>query len=179
MAIAANVPVAVEQAAGDVATLGFPAQGIARALPRLLARHVVDEGNGVNHELVRRALAFHFAVGQVGEDAHPGVGDALEGIGHLVLRAAEPTLLHRHEHLKGRARAEGVHEGQEAGPLQELRAADPIVAVDVLVRDHPALVGSVGPRALDLARDRLLLIGDVLIGALAGVDGGDHRMTSR
>jgi len=46
----------------------------------------------------------------------------------------------------------------------------------MLRRIHrPALARRVGGRVLDLAGDGLLRIGEVLVGALAGVDGGDHR----
>jgi hypothetical protein len=56
------------------------------------------ESNGVDHGLVGRALTLDLAVGQVGEDAHPGVADPLAGIGHLVLRAAEPVIPRLQEH---------------------------------------------------------------------------------
>ena len=60
--------------------------------------------------------------------------------------------------------------------MRELGAADAVVDVDVLVGDRPALRAAYGARVLDLPRDRLLLVGDaVLVGALAGVDGGDHH----
>ena len=79
------------------------------------------------------------------------------------------------EDLERRLRLERVHEPQEARALRELGAADAVVDVDVVVVDRPALRRGVGLGVLDLAGDGLLLVADaVLLGGLAGVDGGDH-----
>jgi hypothetical protein len=75
---------------------------------------------------------------------------------------------------KGAPRPERVHEPEEARALLELRAAHPVVAVDVALGDGPAFPGGIGVGALELARDGLLLVGHVLVGGLPRVDRGDH-----
>ena len=68
-----------------------------------------------------------------------------------------------------------VHQPQEAGALHELRAADAVVDVNVLLGDGPAFPSGVRLRVLDLAGDGLLVVTDtVLLGRFAGVDGGNH-----
>jgi hypothetical protein len=119
------------------------------ALPGLLPRHVVDEGDRVDHELVRGALPLDLAVGEVAVDSHASVGDALERVGDLVERAAEPALLHDDQGLEGRPRPQGVHEGQVAWALPELRPRDPVVGVDMSIGHGPTLACGVVPGALD------------------------------
>src|SRR5215471_14256998 len=74
-----------------------------------------------------------------------------------------------------RARRERIHEPEKSRALHELGTRDPVVGADVLLGHRPALAHGVRGRTVNLARDGLLLVGDVLIGRLARVDGGDHR----
>ena len=166
VAVPADVAIAVDDAARYVAALGLPAQGIPRALAGLLALHVVDKRNGGHHELVHRGLAADLRIAEVAPHLDAGIGDALQGVGHFVERAAEPALVHDHEHVEGGPGLQsritaGVHQRDEPRALQELRAGDPVVGVDVRVGDGPALARGVGAGALELARDGLLLVGDV------------------
>ena len=157
----------------------MPAAGLAdlrveRPLARLLALDLGAEGGQLHHDLVHRAVERALAVFEVEEHAHARVGDALERPARLDRLAAEPGLLGHDEHLERRPRLERVQKpGQARARAAEDGAGDPVVAVDVLVGDGPALLRGVGAGVLDLAGDRLRLIGDaVLLGALAGVDGG-------
>ena len=73
----------------------------------------------------------------------------------------------------GRGFSAFISRRKPGAPL-ELGAADPVVDVDVGRVDGPALARRVGRRVLDLPGDALLVVGEVLVGRLAGVDGGDH-----
>jgi hypothetical protein len=73
-------------------------------------------------------------------------------------------------------RCQGSHQAHVAGAGREFRAADPVVGVDVLVRDRPPLARGVGFPVLDLPGDGALLIAHAgLIGALSCVNRGFHH----
>src|SRR5262245_52671988 len=75
-------------------------------------------------------------------------------------------------------RAAGVNDVEQTllpDQALHLRAGDAIVRVDVGVGDRPALRGREASRVRDLARDTAVFGAGVLLGALASVDGGDHR----
>ncbi len=75
-------------------------------------------------------------------------------------------------------RLKGVHQAEKSGPFHELGAGDPVVLVDVVQGNRPAPALGIGSRVGDLPGHRLLLVGEVLLGALAGIDCGDHPIGS-
>src|SRR5439155_8892565 len=102
-----------------------------------------------------------------------------ERVRRLDLLATQAGLLGHDEHLERRARGERVHHPDEPGALDELRARDAVVDIDVIVVDQPALAGRVRLRVLDLAGDGLLFVTDaVLLGGLPRIDRSDHRVSS-
>src|SRR5207247_911494 len=127
------------------------------------------------------AIECALAVLEVEEHAHAGLDELLQRVGCLDLLAAEPRLLRHDEDLERWPRLQGVHESDEARTFDELGAGDPVVDVDVLVGDGPALPRRVHARMLELTLDRVTLVaGAGLVGALARVDRGDHaRLLSR
>jgi len=77
--------------------------------------------------------------------------------------------------LKWRPRFQRVHQADESRARRELCAGDPIVNVDRSLVDRPVFLRRERARTLDLARDRLLIVGDPsLRSGFTGVDGGDH-----
>ncbi len=170
------VVVPVAESPGDVPPLGLPAHRVPRPLHRLLPVHPVHVGHGGEHELVGFGGSLDLAIGQVAEHPDPGIHDPAEAVGDLPRGAAEPALIHQNQHLERRPVGEGGHQRHVAGPLLKLRAADSVVHVHVGVSHRPALRSRVRAGPVHLPRDRFLLVGHVLIGALAGVDGCDHAL---
>jgi hypothetical protein len=105
----------------------------------------------------------------------PGVRQPLQDVGGFDLLAPQPGGLAHDDRGEGGTGGQGREERRQARPVDELGAGDTIVNVDVRRIRRPALARRVGRGVLDLPRDALLGIGKILIGALAGVDGGDHR----
>jgi hypothetical protein len=153
---------------------GLPLERVIGALPRPLALLLVGEGGHAHQQLLGRGVDRALAVLEVEEHADAGLRELLQRIGDLDRLAAEARLLGHDEDLEGRPRSERVHQPEVARALQELRAAHAVVSVDVALGDGPALPGRIFPGALELAGDALLLVGEILVGALAGVDRGDH-----
>jgi hypothetical protein len=111
-------------------------------------------------------VAVHGAAGDVA-----ALGFSLQCIDLL---APEPVGVGNQQHLERRPWLQRIEQRDEAGPLGELRARDPIVDVDMLVGGE-AMRGGVGARLVELARGALLVGGDVvLVGGLPRVDGSDH-----
>src|SRR5262249_19799877 len=100
-------------------------------------------------------------------------------IGRFDLLAPEARLLRHDQHLKRRARLERVHQPQKPRALGELRAGDPVVAVDVLLGDGPAFPGGEGAGVFDLPRDGLRLVANtvLLVGFPRVNRGGSHGRT--
>ena len=121
------------------------------------------------HDLVGGTVERPLPILEVEEHAHAGLDELLQRVRRLDRFPAEPRFLRHHEHLERRPRLQRVHQPQKAGTVRKLGAGDPVVDVDVLVGDDPALARGVLARVLDLPRDRLLLVGDaVLLRALCG-----------
>src|SRR3989442_14892110 len=94
----------------------------------------------------------------------------------LPLVAREPIVSGNHQHVErsGLSRIEERPQARTFGLVQG--SAEPVVRVDVRISDGPALLRSVGAPVLDLPNDALGVLGLVaFIGALPGVDRGDHR----
>jgi len=157
-----------------MAPLGLPAHRVPRPLHRLLPLHLGGEGRQVHHHLVHGGAKRALAVLEVVEDPHACVGDFLQRPARLDGLTAEARLLGHDQRLKRGPGLERVQQPQKSWALDELGARDPIVGVDMPSRHAPPLRMGVGGGALDLARDGLLLVRDVLVGALASVDRGDH-----
>jgi hypothetical protein len=64
---------------------------------------------------------------------------------------------------KRRAWFQRVQEAQVARPLGELRAGDPIVCVDKLFGERPALLNGVGAGVLGLPGEALFFIGNAAL----------------
>src|SRR5262249_39178756 len=113
---------------------------------------------------------------EVIEDSHTRGDELLERAHRRDHLASETALLRHDEHLERRPRFQCVHQPQESGPVRELRAADAVIDVDVLVGNNPTLPSGVRVAVLHLPGDGFLLVGDAgLLRALACVDGGDYR----
>ena len=123
--------------------LAFRMHRVVRPLPRLLALEFVGERRQRQHDLVGRAVERPLAVLEVEEHPHAGLYELLQRVRGLDRFAAEPRFLGHDEHLERRPRLQRVHQPQESGPVRELGAADPVVDVDVLVIDGPALSSGV------------------------------------
>jgi hypothetical protein len=140
-----DIVVPEDTPAGDMPSLGLSKHRIVRALAPLLALEVRRECHRPEEEFVRRALHQQLSVLEIAEAAHARHGELLQGIGCLDLLTAEPRDFRHQEHLKRRPRLQRVHEPQEPGPIRKLGAGDPVVDVDMLVADRPALGGRVCP----------------------------------
>jgi len=169
-----EVVVAEHPAADDMPGARLAQHRVGRALPGPLALHLVRESGHAHQQLLRRGLDCALAVLEVEEHADAGLRELLQRVGDLDRLAAEARLLGHDEDLEWGPRPERVHQPEEAGTL-ELRSGDPVVGVHVGIGYAPTLALGVGSGALDLAGDRLVFVGDVLVGALAGVDRRDHR----
>jgi hypothetical protein len=151
-----------------------------RPLAGPLALHLVGEGDDGEQHLVSGGVDRAFPVVEVQEHPHAGLAQLLERIGRLDLLPAEAGLFGHDEHLEWRAWLERGHEPEEARTGAKFGARHPVVHVDVRGIHDPALARGIGLCVLDLAGHGLGLIGDaVLVGALPGVDGGDHAGPSR
>ena len=82
----------------------------------------------------------------------------------IVCRRVAPEAVEvvEHDGLK-RARRRVAHHPLELGAVGEQRAAHAVVGVDVRLVERPALRRDERPRALDLARDGLRVVGDVVL----------------
>jgi hypothetical protein len=171
-----DVLVPEHHAPGDVAGQSLAAHGIVGPLSRLVAFDLVREAADGQEDLVGRGIEGALAVLQVVDDADAARDDLFQQIGRFDLLTPKPTLLAHHEHLERRARRQRIDQADEPGPLRELRAADPVVDVDVRLGDRPSLHGRVCAGVVDLTGHRLrFLSGASLLGGLTGVDGGDHH----
>ena len=170
-----DVVVPEDAAAGDVARPRLPDHRVIGPLAGLLALHLGSEGRQREEDLVHGVVEGPLAVLEVEEDADAGVHDVLERPARLDRLAAEARLLRHDENLEGRPRLERIHQAEEARALQKLGAGDPVGGVDLGLGDGPALAHGIAARVRDLAGDRFLLVGEVLLGALAGVDRGNHH----
>jgi hypothetical protein len=171
-----NVAIAEQTPADDVAPLGLALQRRARPLGGLRALDLGRAGEHGGQHLVDGAVQGQLpaAVFRL-VDAHAGLAQLLEDVARFYLLAAQPVGVVDQEHAEGRPRLQGIEQRDEPRPLGELGAADPVVDVDMLVGDGEAVGERVGLRLVELARDALLVGGDVvLVGGLPRVDGSDH-----
>ena len=112
--------------ARDVASPRLPEQRVVGPLARSVPLHLVGERGHAHDELVGGRVQGTFAVFEVQPDVDPGLRQLLERVGGLDLLAAEPRLFAHDEDLKRRPGLERVHQAQETGAIDKLRAGEPI-----------------------------------------------------
>src|SRR4029450_7997059 len=97
---------------------------------------------------------------RIAQDLPPGDAKWLPRVRRIDAFTAKPIKVTHHENLKPRAWFQRVHQSQESWPVRELGTRDPVVDINVLVGHRPTLATCVGPGVLNLARNRLLLVGN-------------------
>lgn len=146
-----QIVVPVDLVAGDVAGARLPRERVIIPLARLLALHLVGEAADAHHELLGRRHQRALPILEVEPHPHAGLCELLQGVGRRDLLATEARLLGHNEDLERWPGLERVHQPQEARPFEELGAGDPVVEVDVLLGDRPALARGVDAGVLELA----------------------------
>ena len=87
-----------------------------------------------NQKRPKLAAARRHSRSSVRDDPHAGLRELLHRIARFKELTSEARYLRNDEHLKRRARLQGVHQAQKAGTLGELGTADTVIDVDVFVR---------------------------------------------
>src|SRR5262249_54442657 len=168
--------VAEDRAAGNIPALGLQLKRITGSLACLRALQLSGEVRDRHDQLVDGAIEpYLMATVLVFEDPHTRHADLLEDVVGLELFAPQAVLVGEEEGSEWGLGAERVEEPHQAGSPFELRPGDRVVDVGVVGRHLEAVPLGTSASHLDLACDRLLLVGDVLLSRLPGVDGGSQH----
>src|SRR5262249_206109 len=135
-----------------------------------------EAGLHVQHRPLERGADIDRCSVRVLPDLDPNVLDGVDEARALPGIAAQAVVVPDHHDSE----LPGGRVGQHPSSVHELRGlATAYRVVDVLLDHLPAVLDREGAGDLDLTRDRLRVVGDILLGRLPGVDRGDHRTSSR